>query len=63
MGRSCFEGRSYVRGKVLNLNRLSSAKEYKTSLSTQFSVRAIPSRIYIQLDARPIEKDYRKVVS
>ena len=34
----------------------------KTSLSTQFSVRAILSRVYIQLDARPIKKGYREVV-
>src|SRR6266511_5540895 len=29
VGRSCLEGRSYVRGKALNLNRLSSEKERK----------------------------------
>ena len=29
VGRSCLEGRSYVRGKALNLSRLSSAKEKK----------------------------------
>src|SRR6266536_3333732 len=29
VGRSCLEGRSYVRGKALNLSRLSSAKERK----------------------------------
>ena len=28
----------------------------KTSPSTQFSVRAILSRVYVQLDARPIEE-------
>ncbi len=29
VGRLCSEGRSYVRGKALNLSRLSSAKEKK----------------------------------
>src|SRR6266516_7925206 len=29
VGRSCLEGRSYVRGKALNLSRLSSAKKKK----------------------------------
>ena len=33
-----------------------------TSLSAQFSIRAILSRMYVQLDARPIEKDYKKIV-
>ncbi len=56
MGRSFLEGRSYVRGRAPNLNRLSSAKEFETSLSAQFSVRAILSRVYVQLDARPIEE-------
>src|SRR6266498_349092 len=56
-------GRSYIRGKASNLNRLSSAKEYETSLLTQFNVRAILSRVYVQLDARPIEEGCGKVVS
>ena len=34
----------------------------KTSLSAQFSVRAILSRVYIQLDARAIEKGCREIV-
>src|SRR6266511_1995361 len=56
-------GRSYVRGKALNLNRLSRARKMEeTSLSTQFSIRAILSRVYVQLDARSIEKGYREVV-
>ncbi len=37
-------------------------KKHKTSPSAQFSVRAILSRVYIQLDARPIEEGCRKVV-
>src|SRR6266498_3063294 len=37
-------------------------KYHKPSPSAQFSVRAIPSRIYIQLDARPIEESCGKVV-
>ena len=56
MGRSFLEGRSYIRGRAPNLNRLSSAREFETSLSAQFSVRAILSRVYVQLDARLIEK-------
>ena len=35
----------------------------KTSTLTQFSIRAILSHVYIQLDARPIEEDYEKIVS
>ena len=54
MGRSFLEGRLYVRGRAPNLNRLSRARS--TSPSAQFSVRAILSRVYVQLDARPIEK-------
>src|SRR6266536_6626784 len=57
VGRSFLEGRSYVRGRALNLNRLSSArKNIKISPSAQFSVRVILSRVYVQLDARPIEE-------
>src|SRR6266536_2958061 len=56
-------GRSYVRGRAPNLNRLSRVKKIeKTSPSTQFSVRAILSCMYVQLDTRPIEKDYKKIV-
>src|SRR6266498_1613160 len=46
--------------KASNLNRLSRARS--TSPSTQFNIRAILSRVYIQLDARPIEKNYREIV-
>src|SRR6266536_2887016 len=109
-------GRSYVRGRAPNLNRLSRARKersrpqpnsvfaqfsvvcmfnwmlgqlrkdcgkvvyswkssefesaeqckgkcHKPSPSAQFSVRAIPSRVYVQLDARPIEEGCGKVVS
>ena len=56
-------GRSYVRGRAPNLNRLSNAREFEISLSAQFSVRVILNRVYIQLDARPIKEGYRKVVS
>src|SRR6266498_2341561 len=63
VGRSFLKGRSYVRGRASNLNRLSSAREFEISLSAQFSVRAIPSRVYVQLDARPIEEGCRKIVS
>src|SRR6266511_5740035 len=34
----------------------------KISPSIQFSVRAILSRVYVQLDARPVEEGYREVV-
>src|SRR6266498_3166188 len=54
--------RSYIRKRTPNLNRLSSAREFETSLSAQFSVRVILSRIYVQLDARLIEEGYGKVV-
>ena len=50
----------FINGKASNLNRLSRARN--TSPSAQFSIRAILSRVYIQLDARLIEKDYRKIV-
>jgi len=53
-------GRLYVRGKAPNLNRLNRARSI--SLSAQFSIRAILSRVYIQLDAQPIKKDCRKIV-
>src|SRR6266498_5901913 len=50
-------GRSCVGEKAPSLNRLSRARKMeKTSPSTQFSVRAILSRVYVQLDARPIEE-------
>ncbi len=34
----------------------------KISLSTQFSIRAILSRVYVQLDTRPIKKGCKKIV-
>ena len=34
----------------------------KISPSAQFNIRAILSRVYIQLDARPIEEDYKKII-
>ena len=49
-----------VSGKPSNLNRLSRARS--TSPSAQFNIRAILSRVYVQLDARPIEKGCRKIV-
>src|SRR6266536_5153677 len=53
-------GRSYIRGRAPNLNRLSRARS--TSPSAQFNIRAILSRVYVQLDARPIEKGCREIV-
>src|SRR6266498_3829109 len=49
--------------KAPSLNRLSRARKMeKTSLSTLFSVRVIFSRVYVQLDVRPVEEGYREVV-
>src|SRR6266536_3330468 len=56
-------GRSYVRGKALNLNRLSSVREKAKHHSQPNSIiRAIPSYICVQLDARPVEEGYREIV-
>ncbi len=47
----------FVGGRVPNLNRLSRARKMeKISPLTLFSVRVILNRVYIQLDARPIEE-------
>ncbi len=55
--------RSSVRGKALNLNRLSSTRKNQKPRPQPNSVtRAIPSHIYVQLDARPVKEGYRKVV-
>ena len=52
-----------INEKAPSLNRLNRTKKMeKTSPSTQFSVRAILSRVYIQLDARPIEEGCGKIV-
>ena len=52
-----------VNKKAPSLNRLSRARKIeKTSPSTQFSVRAILSRVYVQLDTRPIKKGCREIV-
>src|SRR6266545_4994716 len=56
-------GRSYVRGKALNLNRLSSVREkVKSHPQPNSIIRAIPSYMCVQLDARPVEEGYREVV-
>ncbi len=63
MGRSFLEGRSYVRGRVPNLNRLSSVRgKYNILSLIQFSVRAILGCMYVQLDARLIKKGCGKIV-
>src|SRR6266545_4059688 len=49
-----------ISGKASNLNRLSRTRS--TSPSAQFNIRVILSRVYVQLDARPIEKGYREIV-
>ncbi len=49
-----------ISGKASNLNRLSRTRS--TSPSAQFNIRAILSRVYVQLDARPIEKGCREIV-
>src|SRR6266536_2876088 len=55
--------RSSVRGKALNLNRLSNTRKNQKPRPQPNSVtRAIPSHVYIQLDARPIKKGYIEVV-
>jgi len=46
--------------KVLNLNRLSRARSI--SFLAQFNIRVILSRVYVQLNTRPIEKGCRKIV-
>ena len=38
-------------------------KKHKISPSAQFSVRAILSRVYVQLGVRPIEEGCGKIVS
>src|SRR6266498_3827885 len=56
-------GRSYIRKKILNLNRLSSVREkVKSHPQPNSIIRAIPSYIYIQLNARPVKKGYKKIV-
>ena len=42
------------------MNRLNRARS--TPPSAQFSIRVILSRVYVQLDTRPIEKDCREIV-
>ena len=55
--------KSYIRGKALNLNRLSSVREKAKPHPQPNSItRAIPSYIYIQLDARPVKEGYKKIV-
>ena len=53
----------FISEKAPSLNRLSRARKMeKISFLIQFSVRAILSRVYVQLDARPIKKGYREIV-
>ena len=53
----------FIGEKAPSLNRLNRARKMeKISLSTQFSVRAILSRVYVQLDARLIKKGCKKIV-
>src|SRR6266487_2931874 len=55
--------RSSVREKALNLNRLSSTrKNQKPRPQPNSVIRAIPSHVYVQLDARPVKEGCRKVV-
>src|SRR6266498_3308582 len=49
-----------INGKASNLNRLSRTRS--TSPSAQFSIRAILSRVYVQLDARLIKRGCREIV-
>src|SRR6266498_1657120 len=58
-----FIERLYIYGKALNLNRLSNIREkIKPHPQPNSIIRAISSYIYIQLDARPVEKDYKEIV-
>src|SRR6266498_4038572 len=58
-----FIRRSYICGRAPNLNRLSRARKMeKISLLILFSIRAILSRVYVQLDVRLVEEGYREVV-
>ena len=53
----------FINKKAPSLNRLSRTRKIeKISPLTQFSVRAILNRVYVQLDARPIKKDYKEIV-
>src|SRR6266536_2005676 len=55
--------RSYIREKTLNLNRLSRVREKaKRHPQPNSIIRAILSYIYIQLNTRPVEKNYKKIV-
>src|SRR6266498_1724475 len=55
--------RAYVRGKALNLNRLSSVREkVKHYPQSNSIIRAIPSYMCVQLDARPVKEGYREIV-
>src|SRR6266498_149376 len=55
--------RSSVRGKALNLNRLSNTRKNQKSRPQPNSVtRAISSHVYVQLNARPVKEGCRKVV-
>src|SRR6266536_4457846 len=49
-----------INRKALNLNQLNRARS--TSPLAQFNIRVILNRVYVQLDARLIKKDYRKIV-
>src|SRR6266498_3260644 len=63
VGRSFLEGRAYIRGKAPSLNRLSSErKSIKSHPQLNSIIRAIPSCMCVQLDARPVEEGCGKVV-
>ncbi len=53
--KSFFKKRSYIRGSVPNLNRLNRARKHLAF--SLINIRAILSRVYVQLDARPIKKE------
>src|SRR6266498_1866693 len=53
----------FISEKVPSLNRLSRARKMeKISFLTLFSLRVILSRVYVQLDVRPVEEGYREIV-
>ena len=63
VGKSFLKKKSSVRGKAINLNRLSSIRE-KTKPHPQPNsiIRAIPSYMCVQLDVRPVKEDYKEIV-
>ncbi len=63
MGRSFLKKTSYIRERAPNLNRLNNIREkHNILLLIQFNIRVILDYMYVQLDARLIKEDYKKIV-